>query len=67
VYSSEQLTEWDKKYVWHPFTQMEEYTGMHPLVIERGDGFYLIDVDGNKYIDGVSSLWVLVHGHGKAF
>jgi adenosylmethionine-8-amino-7-oxononanoate aminotransferase len=44
---------------------MEEYTGMHPLVIERGDGFYLIDVDGNKYIDGVSSLWVLVHGHGK--
>lgn len=65
MYSSEQLTEWDKKYVWHPFTQMEEYTGMHPLVIERGDGFYLIDVDGNKYIDGVSSLWVLVHGHGK--
>jgi adenosylmethionine-8-amino-7-oxononanoate aminotransferase len=37
----------------------------NPLVIEKGDGCYLIDIAGNKYIDGVSSLWVLVHGHGK--
>jgi len=65
MYSSEQLVEWDKKYVWHPFTQMEEYADTQPLVIARGDGFYLIDTDGRKYIDGVSSLWVLVHGHGK--
>lgn len=60
-----QLIDWDKKYIWHPFTQMQDYMGMEPLVVERGDGCYLIDVDGNKYIDGVSSLWVLVHGHGK--
>lgn len=59
------LKEWDKKYVWHPFTQMQDYLASDPLVIEKGEGFYLIDIDGNRYIDGVSSLWVLVHGHGK--
>jgi adenosylmethionine-8-amino-7-oxononanoate aminotransferase len=44
---------------------MEEYADTAPLIIEEGDGSYLIDVEGNRYIDGVSSLWVLVHGHGK--
>jgi adenosylmethionine-8-amino-7-oxononanoate aminotransferase len=65
MYDKETLTEWDKKYIWHPFTQMEEYADTTPLIIEEGDGSYLIDVEGNRYIDGVSSLWVLVHGHGK--
>jgi adenosylmethionine-8-amino-7-oxononanoate aminotransferase len=59
------LVEWDKKYIWHPFTQMRDWAGMEPLIIERGEGCYLIDTEGNRYIDGVSSLWVLVHGHGK--
>ena len=59
------LIEWDKRYIWHPFTQMKDYADMNPLVIEKGEGCYLIDIDGNRYIDGVSSLWVLVHGHGK--
>jgi len=59
------LVEWDKKYMWHPFTQMRDWVGMEPLIIERGEGCYLIDTEGNRYIDGVSSLWVLVHGHGK--
>ena len=36
-----------------------------PLAMARAQGPYLWDVDGNRYIDGVSSLWVLVHGHGK--
>jgi adenosylmethionine-8-amino-7-oxononanoate aminotransferase len=63
--SKRNLVAWDKRYIWHPFTQMQDYMDMEPLVIERGDGCYLIDVSGNKYIDGVSSLWVLVHGHGK--
>lgn len=53
----------DKKYVWHPFTQMEEWLNTEPLVIERSEGNYLIDVHGRKYLDGVSSLWVNVHGH----
>lgn len=55
----------DKKYLWHPFTQMKEWERDAPLIIERGDGNYLIDTDGRRYLDGVSSLWVNVHGHRK--
>ncbi|MDR2017418.1 MAG: adenosylmethionine--8-amino-7-oxononanoate transaminase [Syntrophobacterales bacterium] len=62
---SNTLKEWDKQYVWHPFTQMQEYMETDPLVIERGERFHLIDSEGKRYIDGVSSLWVVVHGHGK--
>ncbi len=65
MYSKKQLKAWDKRYIWHPFTQMQDYAGMDTLIIERGEGCYLIDTEGNRYIDGVSSLWVLVHGHGK--
>jgi adenosylmethionine-8-amino-7-oxononanoate aminotransferase len=65
MYSKKQLADWDKRYIWHPFTQMQDYTDMRPLIIERGEGCYLIDTEGKRYIDGVSSLWVLVHGHGK--
>ncbi len=50
--------------IWHPFTQMSEHEDSPPLVIEKGEGSYLIDSDGNRYIDGVSSLWVNIHGHG---
>ena len=57
------LVELDKKYLWHPFTQMADWLAGEPVVIESGEGFYLIDTDGNRYIDGVSSLWCNVHGH----
>lgn len=50
--------------IWHPFTQMKEHEAAAPLVIERGEGAYLVDSEGNRYIDGVSSLWVNIHGHG---
>lgn len=43
---------------------MSEHEDSPPLVIEKGEGSYLIDSDGNRYIDGVSSLWVNIHGHG---
>ncbi len=59
------LIDADKRYVWHPFTQMREWNDGAPLVIERGEGNYLIDSDGRRYLDGVSSLWVTVHGHGN--
>lgn len=59
------LTQWDKKYLWHPFTQMQSYIQEEPLIIERGEGSYLIDLKGKRYLDGVSSLWVNVHGHRK--
>ncbi|MFB6347672.1 MAG: adenosylmethionine--8-amino-7-oxononanoate transaminase [bacterium] len=59
----EELKKKDKQYVWHPFTQMKRYRDEEPVVIESGDGVKLTDVDGNEYYDGVSSLWVNVHGH----
>jgi len=55
----------DQDYVWHPFTQMQDWATSPPLVIERGEGSHLIDTDGRRYLDGVSSLWVNVHGHRK--
>jgi adenosylmethionine---8-amino-7-oxononanoate aminotransferase len=55
------LKQLDRSFVWHPFTQMKEWDD--PLVIDRAKGVYLYDADGKKYIDGVSSLWVNVHGH----
>lgn len=58
-----QLAQWDKEYVWHPFTQMQTWNTADPLIIERGEGCYLFDVLGNRYLDGTSSLWVTVHGH----
>lgn len=51
---------WDRHHVWHAFTQMQEY---EPLLIERGEGSWLIDVDGNRYLDGSASMWCNVHGH----
>src|SRR5688572_24232719 len=54
------LEDLDRRVMWHPFTQMAEWD---PLVIERGDGNYLIDSNGRRYLDGVSSLWCNVHGH----
>ena len=60
---TKRLIELDKLYLWHPFTQMADWLADDPVVIESGDGFYLIDTDGNRYIDGVSSLWCNVHGH----
>jgi len=53
----------DKKYLWHPFTQMKDWEKNDQLIIERGDGVYLYDTQGHKYLDGISSLWVTVHGH----
>ena len=57
----DRLRRLDRAHVWHPFTQMQEWT--EPLVIERGDGPYLWDAEGRRYLDGTSSLWVSVHGH----
>ena len=58
-----ELAAWDQASVWHPFTQMQDWLAEEPLVIAAGDGNYLIDVHGNRYLDGVSSLWCNVHGH----
>ncbi len=60
-----QLAEWDHRFLWHPFTQMRDWLAEEPLVIEAGEGSYLIDTEGRRYLDGVSSLWCNVHGHRK--
>lgn len=57
-------SERDKRVLWHPFTQGHEWNAGTPLVIARADGNYLIDTNGRRYLDGVSSLWVTTHGHG---
>ena len=54
------LKQLDQRVMWHPFTQMADW---QPLVITAGDGNYLIDSDGRRYLDGVSSLWCNLHGH----
>ncbi|HEY1285930.1 MAG TPA: adenosylmethionine--8-amino-7-oxononanoate transaminase [Solirubrobacterales bacterium] len=53
----------DRDHLWHPFTQQQGWREEEPLMIERADGCQLIDGEGRRYIDGVSSLWCNVHGH----
>ena len=60
---TELLQEYDRRYVWHPFTQMKEWEAEPPLVITKGEGSWLIDSDGNRYLDGVGAIWTNVHGH----
>jgi adenosylmethionine-8-amino-7-oxononanoate aminotransferase len=57
----------DHDHLWHPFTQMEEWLAEEPLVIEKGDGVFLYDTDGNRYIDAVASIWCNVHGHNHPY
>jgi adenosylmethionine---8-amino-7-oxononanoate aminotransferase len=59
----ERLAAADHRHLWHPFTQMQEWLSEDPVVIDSGDGVYLVDTLGNRYLDGVSSLWCNVHGH----
>ncbi len=59
-----QAADWrelDKKHVWHPFTQVSY--APENIIIEKGEGACFIDVEGNRYIDGIASWWVNLHGH----
>jgi adenosylmethionine-8-amino-7-oxononanoate transaminase len=61
----ERLQKIDKEVIWHPFTQMADWIAEDQVIIERGEGHYLIDVAGRRYLDGVSSLWVNLFGHRR--
>jgi adenosylmethionine-8-amino-7-oxononanoate aminotransferase len=65
AYDPETLKKWDREHLWHPFTQMQGFRGEEPLIISRGEGIYLYDIQGNRYLDGVSSLWANLHGHRR--
>ena len=61
-----QSTDWvrrDAAVVWHGFTQMSTFAANDPIIVERSEGHELIDVDGNRYLDAISSLWVNSLGH----
>ncbi len=61
------LAEADRRHLWHPFTPMDEWEAEDPpLIVESGEGAYLIDTLGRRYLDGISSLWVNLHGHRRA-
>ncbi len=57
------LADWDHRHLWHPFTQMADWLTEEPLVIASAEGRTLVDTEGRRYLDGVSSLWCNVHGH----
>ncbi len=60
---AEATADLDHRHLWHPFTQQRDWCDAEPIVIERGEGTELVDAEGRRYIDGVSSLWCNVHGH----
>lgn len=59
------LQEKDLKYIWHPCSQMKDYETFPPIVIKKGEGVFLEDMDGKKYMDAVSSWWVNLFGHSN--
>ncbi|MBA4167086.1 MAG: aminotransferase class III-fold pyridoxal phosphate-dependent enzyme, partial [Chitinophagaceae bacterium] len=61
----ESLSARDKKVIWHPYTH-QKYNP-DPIPIIKGEGVWLVDEQGNRYIDAVSSWWVTIHGHGHPF
>jgi adenosylmethionine---8-amino-7-oxononanoate aminotransferase len=65
IEENRRLEELDKKYIWHPFTQMKEWLEEKPLIIAEGRDCFIKDIYGRWYIDGVSSLWVNIFGHRK--
>lgn len=53
----------DLELIWHPCSQMKDYEDLPPIVVRRGQGSYLYDVDGQEYIDIISSWWCNLLGH----
>lgn len=61
----EALIEWDDAHCWHPFTQQGTYRESDPLLIVAGNGHYLVDINGRRFLDGVSSRWCNLLGHSR--
>ncbi|NCG09466.1 MAG: aminotransferase class III-fold pyridoxal phosphate-dependent enzyme [Verrucomicrobia bacterium] len=63
MHKKEQLDEWDKNNSWHPFSQMQEYCQWPQLHLARGQGCWLWDTEGNRYLDTNASVWTNTFGH----
>lgn len=59
----QQLQEWDRRYFWHPFTQMQCFGDDDPWIIDHAEGNYVYDLDGRRCLDAIASLWCNIHGH----
>lgn len=59
------LSERDLRAVWHPCTQMKDHEQLPMIPIRRGQGVWLEDFDGNRYLDAISSWWVNLFGHAN--
>ncbi len=59
------LEDLDKRYIWHPFTQMKDWLDEKPIIISEGRDCFIKEIYGRWYLDGVSSMWVNIHGHRK--
>ena len=57
------LAQLDHQYVWHPFTQMQDWLRTEPIVLVEGKGAVLRDVKGREYLDANASIWTNLHGH----
>ena len=57
------LLELDRRYLWHPYTQMKDFEKDDPLFVDRADGVFLFDAQGRRYYDTISSWWCILHGH----
>lgn len=64
--SNQQLYDRDLAVLWHPCTQMKDHETWPPIPIRRGEGVWLEDFEGRRYIDAVSSWWVNLFGHSNA-
>lgn len=60
-----ELQKRDMAHIWHPCSQMKDYEEFPPVVVERGEGAWLVDVEGRRYLDAVSSWWVNLFGHAN--
>src|SRR6516165_7298120 len=57
------LAELDRRFLWHPFTQMRDWLRREPIVLVEGQGTVVRDVYGREYLDANSSIWTNLHGH----
>jgi len=61
------MAERDLNVLWHPCTQMKDHETIPLVPVRKGEGVYLEDFDGNRYIDAISSWWVNLFGHSNAY